>query len=343
MTENEYLPDVPAKESNGERLKFLVGINTGYVTDGTIENRLIEFYRRRSSPALYCAIVGNAVIPGGFAVNARSPQISDSPEWAQLARAIASRGSLPGIQLSTAWKDYAASRSFRPRTAREVIRQARELVGTLGACGIASTLANLEEATNLALEAGFRHLQVHAAHGYLLNLLVDDRLNERASDVLEWLARWASQRSAAGVETSIRISLRTGDEDFDANGTDRFHMLIAALPFDFVDVSSGFYGIDKQLIYPARPDMLRTRRAETISLAQRFPERRFILSGRALREPARALPPNIHLGLCRDLIANPDYLVSQSRGCANSGKCHYFSRGVDYVTCPQWSRSTLDV
>jgi 2,4-dienoyl-CoA reductase-like NADH-dependent reductase (Old Yellow Enzyme family) len=147
------------------------------------------------------------------------------------------------------------------------------------------------------VDAGFRHLQVHAAHGYLFNLLVDDRLNENASEVRERLANWALRHTAAGIETSLRISLRSGDVKFYANGRELFHEQIAGLPFDFIDVSSGFHNIDKQLIYPGRPDVLRARRAETIALANRFPERRFILSGRALAESQQDLPPNLHIGI----------------------------------------------
>jgi NADPH2 dehydrogenase len=301
---------------------------------------LIEFYRRRSSAALHCAIVGNVVIPGGHGSNGNAPTISRAPEWAELASEIGRRGSLPGIQLATAWEGYVGSRSFRSPAARETLGRARALVRELGHAGIASTLRALDEAADMAVDAGFRHLQVHAAHGYLFSLLIDERLNEDAPEMLERLTDWAVRHSAAGIETSIRISLRTGDGEFDAHGRNRFHAQIARLPFDFVDVSSGFYDIDKQLIYPRRPEVLQIRRAETIAFARRFPERRFILSGRALLQPDRDLPPNLHLGLCRDLIANPDYLTDQSRGCANSGKCHYFSRGADHLTCSQWADQT---
>jgi NADPH2 dehydrogenase len=206
--------------------------------------------------------------------------------------------------------------------------------------GIASTLKVLDEAAKLSVEAGFRHLQVHAAHGYLFSLLVDGRINARAPEVLERLSIWALKYSACDIETSIRISLRTGDSQFDAKGRDRFYAQIANLPFDFVDVSSGFYDIDKQLIYPGRPDVLGARRAETIALARRFPKQDFIFSGRALQEPGHDLPPNLHIGLCRDLIANPDYLTDPSKGCVNSGKCHYFSRRADHITCSQWTEQT---
>jgi len=197
-------------------------------------------------------------------------------------------------------------------------------------------LRRLDEGTEIAVGAGFRHIQVHSAHGYLFSLLVDDRLNPDASQVRQWLAEWAKRWSAAGIETSIRISLRTGDSEFDQVGRHDFHRQIAVLGFDFVDVSSGFYNIDKRLIYPGRPEVIRARRDETTELANRFPEQRFILSGRALLELETDLPPNIHIGLCRDLIANPDYLKDRGKGCMNSGKCHYFSRRADHITCTQW-------
>jgi 2,4-dienoyl-CoA reductase-like NADH-dependent reductase (Old Yellow Enzyme family) len=185
------------------------------------------------------------LIPGGHGSNASTPTISRTPEWAEVVRGIARGGTLPGIQLTTAWEGYAGSRNFRSSTPREIIRRSREVVHRLGPTGIASTLRALD-AADIAMEAGFRHLQVHAAHGYLFSLLVDDRLNEHASEVLERLTGWAVRQSTAGIETSIRISLRTGDGDFDEDGGDNLHPQVARLPFDFVDVSSGFYNIDKR-------------------------------------------------------------------------------------------------
>lgn len=320
-----------------DRLKFFVGLNTGYVTGGIPDKRLVEFYRRRCSVALHSAIVGNVVIPGGYACNPSTPIISRAPEWGIVATSIAKCGSLPGIQFATAWEGYVGSKNFRSPSGPMIISQSREVVSKFTPAEISSTFRALDEAVNLAVEAGFRHLQVHAAHGYLFSLLIDYRINDRASEVLENLARWASRCSGLDVETSIRISLKTGDDTFDYSGREKFYAQVVGLPFDFFDVSSGFYNIDKRLIYPSTPDMLAARRAETISLASRFPEKRFIFSGRALQKTDRGLPPNLHIGLCRDLIANPDYLMHPEKGCTNSGKCHYFSRGLDHITCPHWS------
>ena len=149
-------------------------------------------------------------------------------------------------------------------------------------------------------------------------------------------SEWARMCFDAGAEASIRFSLLTGDKAFDAQCPKIFQSRISSLPVQYVDVSSGFYNIDKQLIYPARPEILQARRSATLSLAKRHTAASFIYSGRALLESNKALPSNVHIGLCRDLIANPNYLLNLTDGCQNSGKCHYYSRGGQNVTCPRW-------
>lgn len=324
-----------------DRLIFFVGVNTGYLTAGQPDQRYIEFYRRRSSPQLHCAIVGNVVIPGGYSTNANTPVLTRAVGWKRVASEIAERGSLPGMQLATVWPGYIGQQRFRTRQPNDEIEELRTIVQHIGSSFVLKMLDSLDSAASIASEAGFRHLQVHAAHGYLFNLLIDGRLNTRASEVLERLAHWASVQSSKGIETSIRISMRAGAAVFDRDGQVSYLENVVGLPFDFVDLSSGFYNIDKQLIYPGRPDVLEARRQETISIAKKFPEKRFIFSGRALLKSSTDLPSNIHFGVCRDLIANPDYLTSRDLGCSNAGKCHYYSRGTSHLVCAQWERKDV--
>ena len=317
--------------------KFFVGLNTGYVTDGEPDERLVNFYRQRSSPLLYCAIVGNVVVPGGHPSNDYTPTITASPIWSSVARAVHHRNTIPGIQLATTWKNYAGQRKFRSKNSREAINCAREITSNISNRDVEQLFVSLDNGTALALDAGFRHVQLHAAHGYLFSLLIDGRLFAGADDVLARIGRWSQKWSLSDVELSIRFSLRTGDPEFDSKGSESFHNRVASLPLDYIDVSSGFYDIDKQLIYPARPDILMARRAATLALASKHHKTSFIYSGRALQRPEGHLPSNIHIGLCRDLIANPYYLSERSQGCRNSGKCHYYSRNASHVTCPRWN------
>lgn len=317
------------------RRTFFVGLNTGYVDAGEPDQRMVAFYEERSSPRLSCAIVGNVVIPGGHGVNPVTPMISRSRRWSELASTIAARGTRPGIQLATVWEGYAGPTSFRPRNWTEAIARSRALAATVSPNRLHQLFSNLRTGTELALEAGFRHVQLHAAHGYLFSLLLDSRLYDGATECLALVGAWAQESRAAGLETSLRISLKTGDERFDRHGASAFQDQASGLPVDLVDVSSGFYSIDKRLIYPSLAALLEERHRETAQLASRHPSVQFILSGRASAVVDHS-PDNVHLGLCRDLIANPRYLFDTSRGCRNSGKCHYHSRGAESVTCGSW-------
>lgn len=324
-----------------DRRTFFLGVNTGYVTDGLPDSRYIEFYRRRSSLALHCAIVGNVVVPGGHGSNGSTPTLTSGAIWGQVAAAINQGGSLPGIQLATAWNGYIGTRKFVGNDPQTVISEARSLVAKLGADGISTVMAGFDEASSMAIDHGYRHVQLHGAHGYLLNLLIDSRINPRAGAVFDRLSDLGKRLACAGIETSIRISLRTGDTAFDASGTDAFHDAIAALPFDYIDLSSGFYNIDKRLIYPARAEVLAERLAGTEAVAKRNPATSFILSGRAMQNVVNELPSNIHIGFCRDLIANPDFLTQPDRGCRNRNKCHYFSKNEKALTCATWSKEEI--
>lgn len=317
------------------RRTFFVGLNTGYVDAGEPDKRLLAFYDERSSPRLSCAIVGNVVIPGGHGVNSVTPKISRSRRWSKLASAISTRGTTPGIQFATVWEGYSGPTSFRPKGWAEAIALSRALAATVTPNALRQLFSNLRTGTELAAEAGFGHVQLHAAHGYLFGLLVDSRLYDGADECLGHVEAWARESRAAGLETSVRISLKTGDERFDRHGTCTFQDRVSRLPVDVVDVSSGFYSVDKRLIYPSVAAVLEDRHRETARLALRHPTMQFILSGRA-SAIVEHFPDNIYLGLCRDLIANPRFLFDQSRGCQNSGKCHYHSRGAGSVTCPNW-------
>lgn len=318
------------------RKKFFLAVNTGYVDNCSPNEKFIEFYRQRASEHLYCAIVGNVVVPNGDGTNANTPQITSSVVWAQIADGVAERGSLPGIQLATTWKNYIGITSFKAKQAGNEYDAYRQVAKQFDATSINRILDNFDDATKLAIAHGFRHVQIHAAHGYLLSILIDDRISPHYEQVLDRLSDYASRWRAYGIETSIRISMKAGDPIVDTDGEASYVDKICRMDFEYVDLSSGYYNIDKRLIYPSTPLLLESRRHETVLIARRYPNQSFIYSGRAFNYLTDDLPENISIGVCRDLIANPNFLIDAANGCKNSSKCHYYSRGLTHITCAQW-------
>lgn len=317
------------------RRVFFLGVNTGFVQDELPDNQFIDFYRERSSPDLYCAILGNIVIPQGFGTNGQTPMLSNHARWAEIAKSISSEGTKPGIQLATTWPSYFGQRAFVAREPSEAIKAARALLSKMSRDDIKSVMDGFIEAAQIAISHGYQHVQIHAAHGYLPSLLLDNDLNPHAPFVQNGMAELANLLRSQKIETSVRWSIRSGDPGFDQRGVEESVNNVASLQFDFVDLSSGYYNIDKRLIYPSTDQFLSQRYRDSIEIANKFPEQRFIFSGRLLSFLAD-LPRNVEIGLCRDLIANPRFLTELTEGCRNRGKCHYHSRGLDRLTCPTW-------
>lgn len=321
----------------GENRKyFFLAVNTGFAQGGLPDARCRTFYRERSRHGLHCAIVGNVVTPAGTGSNDVCAEISGAPAWRQLAEEISEQGALPGIQLASAWRGYRGMKRFVPNAGDDPLTEYQNLAANLSREDARAAFDGLYRGTELAVDAGFRHIQVHAAHGYLFNLLVDPRLSPHADLASDAIQRWARELTSMGVESSLRFSLWAGHPVLDDLLSCAFTDHVAALQVSYLDVSAGFYNINKRLIYPSTPQLLSERVAATLAFARLHPKTNVILSGKSTHAWDASLPPNVHIGICRDLIANPDYLLERARGCTTCMKCHYYSRGEPHLTCGRW-------
>lgn len=276
-------------------------------------------------------------MPDGVGTNDSCSIISSDIEWKFLANAISRQGALPGIQLSSVWNTYDGIRRFIPKSPDEQAANYKRIGSQITAREALAAFDSLNKATELAISAGFRHLQVHAAHGYLFNLLIDPELSSHSDLTIGRLTKWANELRLEGYETSLRFSMWAGHEIFDANRGYSLIDKLALIPVDFLDASAGFYNIDKRLIYPSAPAILQQRLSMTLDIANRLPEINVISSGLSSNAWNGNLPNNVHIGICRDLIANPDYLLERGNGCTMCMKCHYFSRKEKHLTCGKWN------
>lgn len=326
--------DISSLEKN--KKIFFLPVNTGFSKNCTPDSRCIDFYRERSGRGLHCAIVGNVVIPEGIGSNNVCSVISKKQEWKVLSEAISAKGTLAGIQLASSWPDYKGMKSFLAKSIKRNLRVYQEIASSITEGDVIDIFNRLHLGTSLAVSAGFEHIQVHAAHGYLFNLIFDPRFSRHAELAMEKLSEWSEQLVKLKIESSIRLSIATGAEELDGSAPPEYFKKIAKLGIDYIDLSSGFYNLNKRLIYPSTDTLLSHRIAISTQLAKQLPHQNFIISGKSLRGWDAALQKNVHLGICRDLIANPNYLKDQSDGCQNKMKCHYHSRGTNSLTCGKW-------
>lgn len=320
-----------------DRKIFFLAVNTGFVTNETPDERCIRFYGVRSGHGLYCSIVGNVVIPGGSGSNDVCAQISNRSQWSSLAKAINSSGAKAGIQLSSTWQFYSGMKKFIPKNQLEAVKFYKEQAAKIDKKMITEAFSRLNDATELALSHGFEHIQLHAAHGYLFNLMIDPRFSPYSQLAVDYFCDWAKKLSDNGAESSIRISIRTGNIQLDEGSSPSLLERIFSSDVDYIDISEGFYNINKRLIYPSTEDILIKRKNFTLDVAARFPLKSIIASGRASHAIDSPVPANLHIGLCRDLIANPDFLLNQSIECSYCMKCHYYSRGREHIDCGIWN------
>lgn len=317
------------------RKHFFLPVNTGYVEKGLPNYRCVDFYAARSGNGLYCAIVGNVVIPNGFGSNDVCVEISDSESWHRLAYAIAEQGARPGLQLSSTWKDYRGIKPFISKHSQNSISDYRAVLRDISPKKVLQIFGDLRYGIDLAVLAGFSHIQIHAAHGYLFSLLIDEAFCMHSDLALDRLSTLAKELAADNIESSLRFSITTGDPNIDKY-REKFIETLFGLPFSFFDVSNGFYNINKRLIYPTSEKLLGSRHNLTLDLANRFPNKQIILSGKSYGFSQSSLPDNMHIGICRDLIANSNFLQDSTMGCTNCMKCHYYSRGELQLTCGEW-------
>src|SRR5262245_49115624 len=184
---------------------------------------------------------------------------------ARIARFVHSQGAVAGIQLAHAgreascdvpWKGGAGLRSPEaggwPVVGPSAVAfdEGNPVPTALNKAGIDGVVAAFEAATQRALAAGFRLIEVHAAHGYLLHEFLSPLSNRRTDSYggsLENRMRLTLRVAAAVrklVPAQLPVFVRISATDWALGGWDVDHSVVLAsrlheLGIDLIDVSSG--------------------------------------------------------------------------------------------------------
>ena len=197
--------------------------------------------------------------------------------WKPIAAFIEEQGAVPGIQLAHAgrkastWPAWgfedrsgtvpAAEGGWRAVAPSALAYEGYDVPEELDADGIEKVVDDFRSATRRSIEAGFRILEIHAAHGYLLHQFLSPIVNHRTDEYggsLENRARLLLRVVAAVREEAgdAPLFVRFSGSDWAEGGWDEHQTAIVAgwaeaVGADFFDISSG--GIQAGIRIPVEP------------------------------------------------------------------------------------------
>jgi len=320
----------------------LAPINTSMYVEGEPTEQNISFFRLRSGRGITVCFVGNVGVIPELTLNDSTGIINDTKPWHKLCEEIRSNGSVAGIQLSCTPPKYRPRKQFEPNLLQEIeLDRYRELLRAVSDKMWLRIETEFLRGIECALKVGFEHIQIHAAHGYLFSLVLDPTINckLRGLDILRNLIQAVAH--ASKVQGSLRVSWGIGLTD-DTLRTkaiiDLWHSFRKEIR---LDISRGYYNIDKSLIYPSPEAGEAPLLADAVTLAEKYRTSQISVAGNVWNPFTMSqLPDNLSFSIARPLIADPDHLIRMSDGsamvCDHCGKCHYFSRGLPSLICPKW-------
>ncbi|MFN7939153.1 MAG: hypothetical protein U0R19_37865 [Bryobacteraceae bacterium] len=329
---------------------LLAPLNTGFAQQGVPTESLLRFHQDRSGHEMGISMVGNVAVSMDGASNHNTPVLNKSADlgsFARLATCIKARGSLAGIQLAYC-PELAPKRNWVAGNATDERRRLSVLLSGMSDVFIEKVLNQFLTAAQLAVEVGFDVIQIHAAHGYLLSLLLNPLTNGRSGN-FSLLGPWlnvfaiALRERRADCILSVRLSLFSGltksiDEELACIKV--VSELVAQAGFHLIDYTGGFYTVDRRLIYPGIEKGVLPLRDLALGVSRDLACAVGVSGNVQDVSLLGELPPNVVVSIGRALIADPQLLQKTLRGddeqiirCERTARCHYFSRGKPSIEC----------
>ncbi len=302
---------------------------------GEISDRLIAYYEERARGGAGAIIVEIACVDAPAGRGHWNQIAIDQPHYlsglAALASAIKTHGSKAFIQLHHAGRQTSllATGGVQPVAPSPIAcRMMKTIPRELSIEEIKQIEGKFAAAAVLAAQAGFDGIELHAAHGYLLNQFLSPHTNKR-SDIYggstENRARLVVDiiKSIKSSLPELAISVRCNADDFVPGGINpeegiAIARLLEAAGADLLNVSSGIYESGYSTIEPASyPEAWRMHLSAAVKKAVGIP----VMGGGVLRHPEEAdqqiASGNVDfVWIGRGLIADPLWPVKALTGHA---------------------------
>jgi NADPH2 dehydrogenase len=227
--------------------------------DGYVSRSLLDYYEEKSCGGYISLIIieHSYISPEGKAHNKQLSVSNDAviPGLKKLADIIHRNGSKAAMQINhagsaalrevTGTTPIAPSATANPRRG-DMPREIREEE-------IGDIVKGFKDAGRRVREAGFDAVEIHSAHGYLLNQFLSPLTNKRTDDYGGGLSNrirlhvQVIQAVRAAVGSDFPIQLRLGASDYTEGGTTIEDSMIASQAFemagvDIIHISGGFVG-----------------------------------------------------------------------------------------------------
>jgi len=299
--------------------------------DGNISSRLVAYYRRRAEGKPGLIIIENCGIDAG-AISQYEPRIDQESHVAgmtKLVEAIHAFGVPTALQLQHAGRQLSYKHTGYVPVAPSPIPcpLMREMPKELTLADIKRLKQKYREAASRAKRAGFDAIELHGAHGYLLNQFISPLANQRHDQYggnLRNRARFPLEivreiRDATGQSLPIIYRL-TADEHLPGGismeDAVSFAVLLEEAGVDAIHVSAGTYGSIEWVIPPSHmPQGCHAHLAALIKKAVKLP----IISVGRINSPEIAekiledgCADFVSVG--RGMIADPDFPKKAAAG-----------------------------
>jgi len=251
---------LPSGQTIRNRLAKAATSETLATYDNHPKPALVQLYRRWASSGVGLIITGNVMIdrralgePGNVVIEDEA----DLPMLQQWASAATGRGASIWVQLNHPGKQSTKGLNasniapsavpFSPEMAA-LFKTPREATVT----EIEEIIHRFGRSAAICKKAGFSGVQIHAAHGYLINQFLSPRHNQRTD---EWggtiekrrrflLAVYAEIRQQVGPDFPVGIKLNSADFQHGGFTEDESLQTIRAIAdagIDLVEISGGTY------------------------------------------------------------------------------------------------------
>jgi 2,4-dienoyl-CoA reductase-like NADH-dependent reductase (Old Yellow Enzyme family) len=326
-------------------------------------------YRRWAEGGLGLSITGNVMVDPDHLGEPGNVAIGDDPPidaWTAWATAASVGGTSAWVQLN-----HPGRQTPRALTPVPVAPSAIGLRGSFGTFAVPRALEEAEieaiverfaRGAALVKRAGFGGVQLHAAHGYLVNQFLSPRANARTDrwgGSLENRARFLlevvrAMRSAVGPTFPVGVKLNTADFQrggFDASDAVEVAAMLEAERVDLLELSGGTY--ERGVMFGEAPPKESTRAREAFFLEQAELVRAkvktpLLLTGgfrtRAGMEDALTSGAVDVIGLARPLAVEPDLPSRLLSGEADGGtpvKLHTGLAALDAILTGSWYQVQL--